>query len=206
MGDRPAAPPAVIGAMKTAHPAQEGNAVYECRMQRLQATSPMCSHGTVHQSPVLVYARSGEACRISARSPHGVTADLGPLVRDLAAACGGNGGGHHTPCRGNNPLRPARGVRERMAGGPCCMMQVRGLIATRAPDAPGVAASLAPDNLKGMTTTADGDRVTTVIDGTQIRSVIASVDDYLMNLAIADETTALPQQKTGNETRGRRKN
>ena len=77
------------------------------------------------------------------------------------------------------------------------MKQVRGLIATTHADALGVAASLAPDNLMGMTTTADGDRVTTVIESTQLRSVIASVDDYLMNLAIADETTMLPQEQTG---------
>ena len=64
-------------------------------------------------------------------------------------------------------------------------------------DAPCVASSLAPDNLKGMTTIAEGDRVTTMIHGTQIRSVIASVDDYLMNLAIADDTTTLPRKKTG---------
>jgi hypothetical protein len=77
------------------------------------------------------------------------------------------------------------------------MMQVRGLISTVHEDAPGVALSLAPDNLRGMTTTANGNRVTTVIEGTQIRSVIASVDDYLMNLAIADETTTLPHHKQG---------
>jgi hypothetical protein len=81
------------------------------------------------------------------------------------------------------------------------MIQVRGLISTVHADASGVASSLAPDNLRGMTTTADGDRVTTVIEGTQIRSVIASVDDYLMNLAIADETTTLPRKKTGNKNR-----
>jgi hypothetical protein len=75
------------------------------------------------------------------------------------------------------------------------MMQVRGVITTVHANTCSVALSLAPDNLKGMTTTADGNRVTTVIDSTQIRSVIASVDDYLMNLAIADETTALPHHK-----------
>jgi hypothetical protein len=80
------------------------------------------------------------------------------------------------------------------------MMQLSGLITTVHTDAESVASSLAPDNLTGMTTTADGDRVTTVIHGTQIRSVIASVDDYLMNLAIADETTTLPRKKTGNQT------
>lgn len=77
------------------------------------------------------------------------------------------------------------------------MKQVRGLIATTHTDAPGVAASLAPDNLRGMTTTADGNRVTTRIENTPLRSVIASVDDYLMNLAIADETTTLPQEQAG---------
>ncbi len=77
------------------------------------------------------------------------------------------------------------------------MMQVHGLITTVHTDAPCVASSLAPDNLKGMTTIAEGDRVTTMIHGTQIRSVIASVDDYLMNLAIADDTTTLPRKKTG---------
>jgi nanoRNase/pAp phosphatase (c-di-AMP/oligoRNAs hydrolase) len=45
--------------------------------------------------PVLVYARKGEACRISARCPRGVTADIGLVVREVAAACGGNGGGHN---------------------------------------------------------------------------------------------------------------
>ena len=82
------------------------------------------------------------------------------------------------------------------------MMQVRGLIATTHEDAPSVAASLAPDNLRGMITTAEGTRVTTLIEGSPIRSVIASVDDYLMNLAIADETTTLPhkrQEKTKTE-------
>ena len=77
------------------------------------------------------------------------------------------------------------------------MKQVRGLVATTHEDAPGVAASLSPDNLMGMTTTTDGNRVTTVIESTQLRSVIASVDDYLMNLAIADETATLPREQTG---------
>ena len=82
------------------------------------------------------------------------------------------------------------------------MMQISGLITTFHKDAAHVASSLEPDNLKGMTTIADGNRVNTLIEGTQIRSVIASVDDYLMNLAIADETTILPHNKQ--ETNGKR--
>ena len=53
---------------------------------------------------------------------------------------------------------------------------------------PGVAAgAVSPDNLKGMETTADGGVVRTVMAGTQLRSAIASVDDYLMNLAVAED-------------------
>ena len=188
----------VIGVLKTAHPTNEGNAVYEIQDATFAGDiADVLARDRPHQAPVLVYARSGDACRISARSPLGVTADLGPLVRDLAAACGGNGGGHHTRAGASIPCDQARGIRERVAGGACCMMQVRGLITTLHTDAPCVASSLAPDNLKGMTTIAEGDRVTTMIHGTQIRSVIASVDDYLMNLAIADDTTTLTQKKTG---------
>ena len=87
----------VIGVLKTAHPTNEGNAVYEIQDATFAGDiADVLARDRPHQAPVLVYARSGDACRISARSPLGVTADLGPLVRDLAAACGGNGGGHHT--------------------------------------------------------------------------------------------------------------
>jgi len=71
------------------------------------------------------------------------------------------------------------------------MMKICGLISTEHENATGVAASLAPDNLRNMTTEADDNRVMTVIEGSQIRSVIASVDDYLMNLVIADDTAGL---------------
>ena len=67
------------------------------------------------------------------------------------------------------------------------MMQVAGMIATVHRNADCVAAALAPDNLNSMTTTASDNRVTTTITGTQVRSVIASVDDYLTMLAIADD-------------------
>jgi hypothetical protein len=77
------------------------------------------------------------------------------------------------------------------------MMQIEGTITTRHEGRAGqIAASLAPDNLRSMTTIAEGDRVVTTFTGTQIRSVIASVDDYLLNLTTAqDATGALLQQK-----------
>jgi hypothetical protein len=74
-----------------------------------------------------------------------------------------------------------------MAGSGGIMMQIVGMIATQHRNAGAVAAALIPDNMHTMSTTAEGDRVTTMITGTQIRSVIASVDDYLMNLAIAED-------------------
>jgi single-stranded DNA-specific DHH superfamily exonuclease len=88
---------AVIGALKEVHPANEGNAVYECTDATLASDiADVLARDRVQQAPVLVYACSGEDCQISARLPRGITGDIGPLVRELAEACGGNGGGHHT--------------------------------------------------------------------------------------------------------------
>jgi len=71
------------------------------------------------------------------------------------------------------------------------MMQVEGTIRTCHADAACIAAALSPDNLKSMETRAEGSRVVTTIMGTQLRSVIASVDDYLMNLAVAEDACSL---------------
>lgn len=71
------------------------------------------------------------------------------------------------------------------------MMQINGTITTVHENAPCVAQALAPDNLRSMETTADGNRVITSITGTQLRSVIASVDDYLMNLTIAENACSI---------------
>ncbi len=80
------------------------------------------------------------------------------------------------------------------------MMQVEGTITTRHEDAACIAAALSPDNLRSMETGADGDRVVTAITGTQLRSIIASVDDYLMNLAVAEDACSL---RTGKTTQNR---
>jgi hypothetical protein len=67
------------------------------------------------------------------------------------------------------------------------MMRVHAEIRTvhRMPEV--AAGALSPDNLKGMETTAEGGVVRTVMEGTQLRSAIASVDDYLMNLAVVED-------------------
>lgn len=67
------------------------------------------------------------------------------------------------------------------------MIGIEGAIKTESARAACVAGALAPDNLSGMETRAEGDAVVTAIRGEHLRSVTASVDDYLMNLAIAEE-------------------
>jgi len=75
-------------------------------------------------------------------------------------------------------------------------VKIDATITTRHARAACVAAALAPDNLTSMETRAEGDRVVTAIAGTQARSVIASVDDYLMNLAVAEDATSLRNRIT----------
>ncbi|MBP7120810.1 MAG: KEOPS complex subunit Pcc1 [Methanolinea sp.] len=71
------------------------------------------------------------------------------------------------------------------------MMEIHGEIRTRHTHAACVASALRPDNLQSMQTRADGHLVVTEILGTSLRSVTASVDDYLMNLAVAEDLCTL---------------
>ena len=86
------------------------------------------------------------------------------------------------------------------------MMKIKGRITTVHGNAGCVASALAPDNLKSMTTTAEGDHVITMIEGTPLRSVIASVDDYLMNLAIAEDACSSFSQETADQLRNNDQN
>lgn len=67
------------------------------------------------------------------------------------------------------------------------MIRIEGIIETphRHPDC--VAAALEPDNLTLIRTHPVKGGVQAEIDGTKLRSITASVDDYLMNLAIAED-------------------
>jgi single-stranded-DNA-specific exonuclease len=85
----------IIEAVRTAHPVGSYKGVYEITNAMLASdVSDILARDVPHAVPVLVYARSGDACKISARCPPGTTSDLGPLVRSLAGSCGGKGGGH----------------------------------------------------------------------------------------------------------------
>jgi len=79
------------------------------------------------------------------------------------------------------------------------MMQIEGRITTLHRHAAAVASALTPDNMHNMSTTAESDKVTTAITGTQCRSIIASVDDYLMNLAIAEDATCVSARNNNHQ-------
>ncbi len=66
-------------------------------------------------------------------------------------------------------------------------LAVEGVILTHHVHSPEVAGSIQPDNLSSMTTGVEDGCVKTVIRSHNLRSVIASVDDYLMNLGIAED-------------------
>jgi hypothetical protein len=67
------------------------------------------------------------------------------------------------------------------------MNRIQGTIVTGHRHPACVAGALRPDNLSSMRTTCQEGCVVSVIESEYLRSVIASVDDYLMNLDIAEE-------------------
>ncbi len=50
-----------------------------------------------------------------------------------------------------------------------------------------IARSLAPDNVSGMETIVEDDSVTVIFKGDKVGTILASVDDYLMNAKIAGD-------------------
>lgn len=70
-------------------------------------------------------------------------------------------------------------------------MRIRGKIVMMSENAPGMAEmisrSIEPDNLKNITTEYGEKYVTTYFEATKIGTLIATVDDYIMNARIADD-------------------
>lgn len=68
-------------------------------------------------------------------------------------------------------------------------MRIKGKISIKAENAPDIAvmisSSLEPDNLKSIKTEYGAGSVTTFFESGKIGSLIATVDDYLMNARIA---------------------
>ncbi|WP_321506089.1 DHHA1 domain-containing protein [uncultured Methanoregula sp.] len=85
----------VIEAVKGARQHEGASGVYEIQGDMLASdVADILARDLQNESPILVYAQGKGSCHLSARCPHGTSANLGPKVRELAAACGGTGGGH----------------------------------------------------------------------------------------------------------------
>ena len=85
----------VIDAVKNTRPNEGLIGVYEVHDITLPSdVADILARDRMNTRPVLVYAHADNTCRISIRCPAGVHAEIGPVVREIAAACGGNGGGH----------------------------------------------------------------------------------------------------------------
>jgi len=66
-------------------------------------------------------------------------------------------------------------------------MKISGTISTKHRCAEFVATAVQIDNMSDMKTVSQDKLVITTITGTAFSRVIATVDDYLMNLTVADE-------------------
>jgi hypothetical protein len=84
------------------------------------------------------------------------------------------------------------------------MIRIEGAIETPHSLPECVAAALEPDNLTLIRTFPIEGGVRAEIGGTRLRSITASVDDYLMNLAIAEDvcTSASRRRQSGSEKSG----
>ncbi len=74
-------------------------------------------------------------------------------------------------------------------------MKTTGIIVFRTASAKEAAASLAPDNGGYMECRAEGDAVCASVSGDSLRTIIATVDDYLMNLSVADQLVSAVGKK-----------
>ena len=75
-------------------------------------------------------------------------------------------------------------------------MKITGEIRFASEDAAKIAAALSPDNAGFMECHAEGDVVVAHIEGESIGTVLATTDDYLMNLAVAEKISQTPNEKS----------
>lgn len=73
-------------------------------------------------------------------------------------------------------------------------MKIEGTIRTFHTEADSIAESVSADNLSEMKTEAHEGFVITRIESSRIRSVIASMDDYMTNITVAEELCEKLQQ------------
>ena len=65
-------------------------------------------------------------------------------------------------------------------------MKISGIIRTLHENPQQIAESVSADNMTGIETGFEGEYVVTRITSTRIRTVIASLDDYLTNIIVAE--------------------
>lgn len=65
-------------------------------------------------------------------------------------------------------------------------MKINGIIRTLHENPQHIAESVSADNMTGIETGFEGDLVVTRICSTRIRTVIATLDDYLTNIMVAE--------------------
>lgn len=64
-------------------------------------------------------------------------------------------------------------------------MKITGTIISKTESADTIVQALTPDNAGYMECTAEGDSITASFSGDSVKTVLATVDDYLMNLSVA---------------------
>ncbi|MDR2854937.1 MAG: hypothetical protein LBV40_02115 [Methanomicrobiales archaeon] len=75
-------------------------------------------------------------------------------------------------------------------------MKIEGVISTQHENAACVAAAIKTDNMSDIKTVNQDGRVVTTLIGTSFSRVIATVDDYLMSLTVADEVSTSKKDET----------
>lgn len=77
-------------------------------------------------------------------------------------------------------------------------MEITGEIKFRVKDAKKIADSLSPDNLGFIECFEDGEFVTAEVKGESLRTMISTIDDYLMNLSVAERLSETVSEKFKN--------
>jgi len=85
----------VIAGVREARRLDERVGLYEVDDENVASdVADVLAHDLVQDGPVFVIGRGSGRCSVSARCPPGVDLDLDALMRTVARACGGHGGGH----------------------------------------------------------------------------------------------------------------
>ncbi len=86
---------AVIAGIHGARRLDDGIALFEVDDVSVAGdVADALANDLVQDGPVFVIGRRGDRCSVSARCPPGIDIDLEVLMRTVAEACGGQGGGH----------------------------------------------------------------------------------------------------------------